>query len=122
MWRAAAGRLALVTDSITAAGRADGSYSSFGSLDVQVHDGTVRGPDGVLAGSVLTMIEAVRALHALGASLEEAVRAATETPASVIGASSVGRLSIGSAADLVVLDDRLEILRVIVAGETRVAA
>ncbi len=122
IWRVARERVALVTDAITAAGRADGSYSSFGSLDVQVHDGTVRGPDGVLAGSVLTMIEAVRALHALGASLEEAVRAATETPASVIGASSVGRLSIGSAADLVVLDDRLEILRVIVAGETRVAA
>ena len=122
IWRVARERVALVTDAITAAGRADGSYSSFGSLDVQVHDGTVRGPDGVLAGSVLTMIEAVRALHALGAPLEEAVRAATETPASVIGASSVGRLSIGSAADLVVLDDRLEILRVIVAGETRVAA
>ncbi len=122
MWRAAGERVALVTDAITAAGRADGSYSSFGTIDVQVHDGAVRGPDGVLAGSVLTMIEAVRALHALGASLEQAVRAATETPASVIGATSVGRLSIGSAADLVVLDDRLEILRVIVAGETRVAA
>lgn len=122
IWRAARERVALVTDAITAAGRADGSYSSFGTLDVQVHDGAVRGPDGVLAGSVLTMIEAVRALHALGASFEEAVRAATETPASVIGASSVGRLSIGSNADLVVLDDRLEILRVVVAGETRVAA
>jgi N-acetylglucosamine-6-phosphate deacetylase len=122
VWRAAGERVALVTDAITAAGRADGSYSSFGTIDVQVHDGAVRGPDGVLAGSVLTMIEAVRALHALGASLEQAVCAATETPASVIGATSVGRLSIGSAADLVVLDDRLEILRVVVAGETRVAA
>ncbi|HEY7396949.1 MAG TPA: N-acetylglucosamine-6-phosphate deacetylase [Gaiellaceae bacterium] len=121
VWRAARERLALVTDAITAAGRADGSYSSFGTLDVQVLDGAVRGPDGVLAGSVLTMIEAVRALHALGASFEEAVRAATATPASVIGAAA-GRLDVGSAADLVVLDDRLEILRVVVAGETRVAA
>jgi N-acetylglucosamine-6-phosphate deacetylase len=122
IWRAAGERVALVTDAITAAGRAEGLYSSFGTIDVQVHDGAVRGPDGVLAGSVLTMIEAVRSLHGLGASFEQAVRAATETPASVIGATSVGRLSIGSAADLVVLDDRLEILRVIVAGETRVAA
>jgi len=122
IWRAARERVALVTDAITAAGRSDGSYSSFGNVDVQVLDGAVRGPDGVLAGSVLTMVEAVRALHALGATLEEAVRAATETPAAVIGATSVGRLSIGSAADLVVLDDRLEILRVVVAGETRVAA
>jgi len=42
-----------VTDAITAAGSGPGSYT-FGSLDVQVHDGAVRGPDGVLAGSVLT--------------------------------------------------------------------
>jgi N-acetylglucosamine-6-phosphate deacetylase len=122
VWRAAGERVALVTDAITAAGRADGSYSSFGTIDVQVHDGAVRGPDGVLAGSVLTMIEAVRALHALGASFEAAVRAATATQASVIKATSVGRLAVGSPADLVVLDDRLEILRVMVAGETRVAA
>ncbi len=122
VWRAAGDRVALVTDAITAAGVADGSYSSFGTLDVHVLDGTVRGPDGVLAGSVLTMIEAVRGLYALGASLTDAVRAATATPASVLGEPDVGRLAIGSPADVVVLDDRLEILRVLVAGETRVAA
>src|SRR4051794_19830810 len=58
VWRAAAGRVALVTDAIAAAGGSDGSYS-FGALDVQVQEGAVRGPDGVLAGSVLTMIEAL---------------------------------------------------------------
>jgi len=120
VWRAARERVALVTDAITAAGRADGSYS-FGTLDIQVHDGAVRGPEGVLAGSVLTMIEAVRALHALGATLEEAVRAATAVPDSVIGTDAVGRLGIGTPADLVVLDDRLDIARVLVAGEVRVA-
>ena len=57
----------------------------FGSLDVQVHDGAVRGPDGVLAGSVLTMIEAVRNLHALGVPLADAVDAATAVPARVLG-------------------------------------
>jgi N-acetylglucosamine-6-phosphate deacetylase len=122
VWRAAGDRVALVTDAITAAGKADGSYSSFGTLEIDVRDGTVRGPDGVLAGSVLTMIEAVRALHGLGASLEDSVRAATATPASVLGEPEVGRLAIGLPADVVVLDDRLEILRVLVAGEPRVAA
>jgi N-acetylglucosamine-6-phosphate deacetylase len=120
VWRAARERVALVTDAVTAAGRADGSYS-FGTLDIQVTDGAVRGPEGVLAGSVLTMIEAVRALHGLGASLEEAVRAATAVPASVIGTTAVGRLGVGTPADLVVLDDRVEIARVLVAGEVRVA-
>jgi N-acetylglucosamine-6-phosphate deacetylase len=120
-WRAAAGRLGLVTDAITAAGVADGSYS-LGNIDVEVHEGTVRGPDGVLAGSVLTMIEAVRNLHALDVSLEDAVGAATTTPARVLGDPDLGRIAVGLPADLVVLDDRLEIERVLVGGEVRVAA
>jgi N-acetylglucosamine-6-phosphate deacetylase len=121
VWRAAGDRLALVTDAITAAGVADGSYS-FGNLDVHVHEGTVRGPDGVLAGSVLTMIEAVRNLHALGVPLEAAVASATSIPARVLGDSEVGRLSVGLPADVVVLDDRLEIERVLVGGEVQIAA
>jgi N-acetylglucosamine-6-phosphate deacetylase len=119
--RAANGRVALITDAITAAGVADGSYS-FGNFDVHVHEGTVRGPDGVLAGSVLTMIEAVRNLHELGATLEEAVAAATSTPARVLGDAELGRLGIGLPADVVVLNDRVEIERVLVGGEVRVAA
>ncbi|MBA3841338.1 MAG: N-acetylglucosamine-6-phosphate deacetylase [Actinobacteria bacterium] len=119
-WRAAAGRLALVTDAITAAGVADGSYS-LGNIDVEVHDGTVRGPDGVLAGSVLTMAEAVQNLHALGASIEDAVGAATTTPARVLGDPELGRIGIGLPADIVVLDDRLEVERVLVGGDVRVA-
>src|SRR6476619_292406 len=78
VWRAARGRMALVTDAITGAGVADGSYS-LGNLDVHVHEGTVRVPDGVLAGSVLTMIEAVRKLHELGVPIEDAVGADSST-------------------------------------------
>jgi N-acetylglucosamine-6-phosphate deacetylase len=121
VWRAARGRLALVTDAIAAAPRADGP-SSLGELDLQVHEGAVRGPDGVLAGSVLTMIEAVRNLHALGVPVEDAVTAATTTPARVLGDPGLGRLDVGLPADVVVLNDRLEIDRVVVGGETRVAA
>jgi N-acetylglucosamine-6-phosphate deacetylase len=121
VWRAAPGRVALVTDAITAAGGSDGSYS-FGSLDVRVLDGEVRGPAGVLAGSVLTMIEAVRNLHALGAPLEAALAAASVVPAHVLGLREVGRLDVGAPADIVVLDDNLEITRVLVAGRVHVAA
>jgi N-acetylglucosamine-6-phosphate deacetylase len=120
VWRAAPGRVALVTDSITAAGESEGAYS-FGSLDVQVQNGTVRGPDGVLAGSVLTMIQAVRNLHELGVPLEEAVGAATAVPARVLGLDEPGRLAVGLPADVVVLDDRLDIVRVLVAGSVHVA-
>lgn len=119
-WHAAAGRLALVTDAVTAAGRAEGAYT-FGSLDIRVHDGAVRGPDGVLAGSVLTMIEAVRNLHGLGVALEDAVGAATSVPGRALGDGELGRLDVGLPADVVVLDDNLEIARVLVGGEVHVA-
>ena len=65
VWKAARERTVLVSDAIAAAPRNDGP-STLGELDLQVHEGAVRGPDGVLAGSVLTMIEAVRNLHAAG--------------------------------------------------------
>jgi N-acetylglucosamine-6-phosphate deacetylase len=106
---------------MTAAGRADGSYS-IGSLDVEVQDGVPRNPDGTLAGTVLTMIEAVQNLHRLGAPLLDAVEAATAVPARVLGHPEVGRLAIGLPADVVVVDDRLELERVLVGGEVRVAA
>jgi N-acetylglucosamine-6-phosphate deacetylase len=68
------------------------------------------------------MIEAVKNLHELGASFEEAVSAATEVPARVLGLPAVGRCGIGLPADLVVLGDDLEIERVLVDGRERVVS
>jgi N-acetylglucosamine-6-phosphate deacetylase len=67
------------------------------------------------------MIEAVRNLHGLGVPLEDALAAATSTPARVLGDPELGRLCVGAPADIVVLNDRIEIERVFVAGEVRVA-
>jgi N-acetylglucosamine-6-phosphate deacetylase len=120
-WRAAAGRLALVTDAGEGASLGDGRYR-LGSIEVEVQDGAARRPDGVLAGSVLTMIEAVRNLHALGAPLVDAVAAATVVPARIAGRPDLGVLVPGGRGDVVVLDDRLEISRVLLAGESRVLA
>jgi N-acetylglucosamine-6-phosphate deacetylase len=121
VWRAAAGRIALVTDAVAGAGvSGDGSYR-LGDTPVEVRDGVVRREDGVLAGSVLSMIEAVRNLHALGVPLEDALDAATCVPARVIGADA-GRIEIDAPADVVVLSEELEIERVLVGGEARVAA
>jgi len=121
VWRTAAGRLALVTDAVAGAGvSGDGSYR-LGEVAVEVRDGVVRRDDGVLAGSVLTMIDAVRNLHALGVPLDAALDAATAVPARVIGADA-GRIEEGAPADLVVLSEELEIERVLVGGEVHVAA
>ena len=121
VWRSAAGRVALVTDAVSGAGMGDGEYLLAGS-EIEVRDGVVRGLDDVLAGSALTMIEAVRNLHALGVPLAAALDAATAVPARVLGLPTVGRLDVGLPADLVVLDDNLEIDRVCINGEARVSA
>jgi N-acetylglucosamine-6-phosphate deacetylase len=114
-WNAAHGSFALVTDAAPAAGMGDGSFV-LGGRRIEAEDGVVRGPEGQLAGSALTMIGAVRNLHGLGVALEDALRAASAVPARVIGRSDLGRLEPGAPADVVVLDDRLEVRRVLVEG------
>ena len=119
VWQAAQGRVALVTDSVAGAGLNDGAYR-LGELDVEIRDGVARGPTGALAGSTLTMIDAVRNLHSLGVPLEDAIGAATEVPARVLRLPATGRVGVGLPADLVVLSDELEVERVLVEGRARV--
>jgi N-acetylglucosamine-6-phosphate deacetylase len=122
VWSSAAGRVALVTDAMAGAGGArDGAYR-LGDVPVEVRDGEVRRGDGVLAGSVLTMIEAVRTLHGLGVPLADTAEAAAGVPARVLDLDDTGRVEPGYRADVVILDDNLEIQRVLVGGESRVAA
>jgi N-acetylglucosamine-6-phosphate deacetylase len=121
VWRAAAGRVALVSDAIAAAGVGDGSYR-LGAVEVVVRDGVARRGDGVLAGSTLALIDGVRGLHALGVPLVDAVAAATAVPARVVRRPELGALRPGADADVVVLDDSLEIRAVLVGGEHLVAA
>jgi N-acetylglucosamine-6-phosphate deacetylase len=122
VWACAAGRISLITDAMAAAGAGRGTFQ-LGEVEVEVSDGAppMRG-DGTLAGSALTMIEAVRNLHALGIPLEAAVGAATEVPARFLGRADVGVLEPGGPADVVVLDDRLEIVTVLCAGAANVLA
>jgi N-acetylglucosamine-6-phosphate deacetylase len=114
-WRAARDRICLVTDAISAAGLGDGNFR-VGSVDVRVSGGEARLADGTLAGNVGTLLDGVRNLHRLGATFEEAVAAATAVPARLLGRDDVGVLRSGAAADVLVLDDRMEVLRVLVGG------
>ncbi|WIB35806.1 MULTISPECIES: N-acetylglucosamine-6-phosphate deacetylase [unclassified Curtobacterium] len=114
LFRAAPGRVALITDAMGAAGAADGDYR-LGSLDVTVTDGVARvaGTD-TIAGSTLTQDVALRnAVTLAGRTLPEAVAALTSTPAAAIGLGDrLGRLAPGYAADLVALSPTLEVRRV----------
>jgi N-acetylglucosamine-6-phosphate deacetylase len=118
---AARERFCLVTDAIEAALLEPGRYGLAGR-SVHVRDGAVRLPDGTLAGSVLTMDEAVRNLVLSGAALADAVRAATETPARLIGRPDLGVLRDGVPAHLTVLDDELRVTRTLVSGAEAFAA
>ena len=114
-WRAARGRFCLVSDAVAAAGLGDGRFT-LGGTPVTVAGGAVRRADGTLAGSAASILDGVRNLHRLGAPLEEALAAASTVPARIAGRPDLGRLAVGAPADVVVLDDRLEVQRVLVAG------
>ena len=117
---AAPGRVVAVTDALQAAGMGDGRWH-LGAVEVEVRDGTARMAGGVLAGSVLSMDRALRELVRLGATLEQAVDAATRAPARAARRADIGSIAPGAAADVVVLGDSLEVRRVLVGGADRVA-
>ena len=110
-------RTMLVTDGIAAAALTDGAYSLAGEA-IQVRDGVASLPDGTLAGSVGTMDQAVRNMVRLGlAPLAQAVRMASSNPAAALGLGQrLGRVAPGFAADLVALDERLEVAMTFVGG------
>lgn len=113
----AAGRVALVTDAMAAAGAGDGEYE-LGGQRVLVTDGVARLAGGSsIAGSTLTMDEAVRrTVTEAGVSVVDAVTAASTTPARVLGLDGVGVIAAGARADLVVLNDDLVVRRVLRGG------
>jgi N-acetylglucosamine-6-phosphate deacetylase len=115
-WRAAGDRVVLISDAVAAAGAPDGTYTLGGTVTIHSADGSVRTADGALAGSAHSMLDAVRSSHALGIPLAAALRAATEAPARMARRPDLGRLEPGAPADLIVLDDSLELRQVLLDG------
>lgn len=108
--------LHLVTDAIRACGLGEGE-TELGGQRVTVRGGAARLPDGTLAGSVLTLDAALRHAVAAGVPLARASRLLSETPARYLGLSDRGRLEVGLRADLVVMNERLEVERVYRSGQ-----
>lgn len=95
-----AGKAVAITDAMEAAGMPDGVYS-LGGQPVFVKDGSARLENGTLAGSVLTMHEALyNLIHIYGADPEDACAMCTSTPAQSIGESVAGHMVPGSPAIL----------------------
>jgi N-acetylglucosamine-6-phosphate deacetylase len=106
----------LVSDGTAATGMPDGRYR-LGSFEVNVTGGVCRNAEGKLAGSTLTLDRAVRQIVSLGVGLSDAVRMATLNPARVLGLEArKGILAAGADADLVLLDEQLQIAGVMTRG------
>jgi N-acetylglucosamine-6-phosphate deacetylase len=109
-------RVILVSDGISATGMPDGTYQ-LGMFEVKVSGGVARNAEGKLAGSTLTLDRALRNMVALGVPLASALRMVTANPARQIGLGArKGVLAPGADADLVFLDDKLEVSGVMTRG------
>ena len=108
-------KLYCVTDSTSAAGMPDGNYRLGSQTVIKCCNG-VRLADGTLAGSVLTMDQALRNLVAIGVPLEAAVRHVSTYPADYLGELGRGRLQSGAYADIVVMSADLQLTQTFVEG------
>jgi N-acetylglucosamine-6-phosphate deacetylase len=111
--------IALITDAAPGAGLSEGTAFGLGEIECLVRNEVGMTADGrALAGSTATMIRCVRNMVELaGVPLVEAVQMATLNPARALGLETQkGTLTAGADADLVVLDDALEVIRTFVGG------
>lgn len=113
--RCAGDRLLAITDGTAATGSNSKSVV-LGGQECLIVDGAPRHADGTIAGSILTMDAALRKLVSLGVSLPEASRAVSTNPARLSGRDDLGTITVGKPADLVVLDEALEVKRTLVGG------
>ena len=107
-------KLNLISDSLRCAGMPDGDYE-LGGQPIVVKGGKATLLDGTLAGSSISMLDAVRNVVRFGLPLEAAVYAATTAPA-LAAKLDVGVIEAGRAADLLVLDKDLNLKAVFVDG------
>jgi len=104
-----------VTDAVAAAGMPDGAYW-LGRHRIYKRGDVVRLADGSLAGSTLTMDQALRNLLSLGLPLAAAAGRLSTVPADYLGVLDRGRLVVGAAADVVVVDGAGALLAVVAEG------
>ncbi|TVQ39743.1 MAG: N-acetylglucosamine-6-phosphate deacetylase [Geminicoccaceae bacterium] len=113
--RRAIPKLYAVTDATAGAGMPDGPFP-LGRRTAHKCAGAMRLDDGTLAGSTLTMDQALRNLVAIGLPLAEASRRTATLPALWLGLSDRGSLEVGRRADVVVLDAALAVEETIIGG------
>lgn len=117
MFAACPDRVAVISDSMQAAGLTDGLYS-LGGLDVTVSGGKATLSDGTIAGSCTDLYHEMLNLISFGISREDAIIAVTKTPAYSLGiGDKVGSICTGCFADYIVTDRNLKLQKIYVGGK-----
>lgn len=109
-------RISLISDAVAPTGLGDGAYEIWGET-IGVKNGRTQNAAGSIAGSVITMLDAVRMLLSLGASEAEVARMASLNPARLLGIDDeCGSIQVGKRADLVALDREGKVRLTIIEG------
>ena len=108
--------ISLISDAIAAAGKGDGDYQIWGET-ISVKNGRTANASGSIAGSVISMLDAVRLMHSLGVSYVDLAGMASGNPARLLGLDQIcGSIEVGKRADLVALDQDEKVKLTIVGG------
>ncbi len=112
-----AGAIALISDSIAAAGKGDGQYDIWGET-IAVKDGRTSNQHGSIAGSVISMADAVHMMRTLGISDVDVARMASLNPARLLGVDTErGSIEVGKRADLVAIDAEGKVKLTVLGGD-----
>lgn len=115
-----ADKVILISDSMEAAGLLDGNYQLGGQeVTVAGKKAVLTKKPEVIAGSVTNLFDCMKnCVQNIGIPLEEAVQAAAENPARSIGVEAdYGRIACGNYGNLLLLDEKLQIQRIIQKGK-----
>ena len=109
--------ISLISDAIAAAGKGDGDYQIWGET-ITVKNGRTANASGSIAGSVISMLDAVRLMHSLGVSYVDLAQMASSNPARLLGLDSeCGSIEAGKRADLVAIDANGSVNLTLIGGQ-----
>ncbi|MBK9164190.1 MAG: N-acetylglucosamine-6-phosphate deacetylase [Acidobacteria bacterium] len=109
-------RVSLISDSVAPTGLGDGTFELWGER-VTVENGRTQNERGSIAGSVITMLDAVKMAASLRFSMSEIATMASRNPARLLGRSDeMGSIAAGKRGDLVVLDTEMNVAAVFIGG------
>src|SRR5262249_7670272 len=104
-------------DSVAPTGLGDGEYELWGEK-ISVNGGRTRNERGSIAGSVITMHDAVKRMLSLGFSMVDVAKMSSTNPALLVGLDgTIGSIEIGKRADLIAMDDQGNIRFTMIGGE-----